>query len=413
MEKCYKPVFSVEFNGQQILVDLTNKKNPFVNNEKEKNKEFYYSYSYEEDTNIPYFEIYVTDLCNMQCPYCFNNHSDNKKQDKPLYEIESLVGFIKRKTPNKELGIKFLGGEPLLNKEWIYEFVSTLEKEDLIINYNINTNLSVIDEKFMKFLKKYHFFTIVSVDGGNDPHKGGEFKGKIFQNIIKLLKEDIVVSGRMVYYPNDKKSLTDLVKQCLNTGLKVVSITIPWGEKGNDKLLKIVQQNLREFADFYVDCILNKDFRYIGISPFILYIKHLILERRCWKDNCSSGKDIYCIDIKGDIFPCHCFAGIETFNCGSIYDEISEKKLFQKYDVDQIVPCFKCDIRYMCKAKCYGDNFLTNGEILRANNFRCLCEKEIFACSVYILKEIIKNPEIFSIFKYVIEKGEKKYDNTK
>lgn len=410
MEKCYNSQINVAFKEEKICVDLTNKENPFeeVKNNRER---YYYSYSYDEDENYPYFEIYVTEKCNMKCAYCFNQFDQTEKETEPLYSINDLISFIKKKSVDNKAGIKFLGGEPLMKKAWIYDFVRELDKESIEIAYNINTNLTLLDEEFIEFAKKHNIWFLVSVNGGDDIYKGGIYKEQIFMNITKLVKAGLTVTGRMVYWPNSSMTLTQLVKECLDTGLKVVSITLPWGRVGTVSEINKIERDLEEFADFYISSILNKDFKYIGVAPFTLYIRHLIFNKPYWKDNCSAGKDIYSIDANGDVYPCHSFSGIEEFKSGSIYSEIVPA--FANYNVDTMTPCESCDIRYMCKAKCFGDNYFTNNNILLANEFRCESERRIFACSAYILKKIMEEEGIYSVFRYVIGKGEQKYDNTK
>ena len=412
MEKCFDQIVSTHFNGEKIYIDLTNKKKPILS-KPETLYNYYYSYYYDEDENLPYFELYVTDICNLKCPYCFNKYSEESKVVSPYYQLGELVSFIKKKSPEGKLGIKFIGGEPLLNKKWIYRVVEELKKTHLTVYYNINTNMSLIDDTFIDFANKHNFFVMASVDGGDDPYKGDIYKDTIFCNIVRLLNAGVTVSGRMVYWPNEQKSLKQLVEQSLDTGLKVLSLTLPWGRQGSEDQLVLFEKNLQEFADFYVDRVLHRDFRYIGVTPFTLYIRHFIFDRKCWKDNCAAGKDIYSIDMHGNIFPCHCFSGIYSFYSGSIYNSEDVIRKFQDYNVDSIEECRICQIRYICKAKCYGDNYFTNQNILKANKFRCRCEERIVACSAYILKKIMENSEIYPVFQYAIGKGEKKFDNTK
>ncbi len=58
---------------------------------------------------------------------------------------------------------------------------------------------------------------MASVDGGDDPYKGDIYKDTIFCNIVRLLNAGVTVSGRMVYWPNEQKSLKQLVEQSLDT----------------------------------------------------------------------------------------------------------------------------------------------------------------------------------------------------
>ena len=109
MEKCFDQIVSTHFNGEKIYIDLTNKKKPILS-KPETLYNYYYSYYYDEDENLPYFELYVTDICNMKCPYCFNKYSEESKVVSPYYQLGELVSFIKKRVQKENWESSLLEG---------------------------------------------------------------------------------------------------------------------------------------------------------------------------------------------------------------------------------------------------------------------------------------------------------------
>lgn len=77
--------------------------------------------------------IHLTDNCNLNCKYCY----ENKKNSEIDFEyIKDIIDYeIKQK--NKFAGLAFYGGEPLLKKELIYKTIEYINskkvKQNLII----------------------------------------------------------------------------------------------------------------------------------------------------------------------------------------------------------------------------------------------------------------------------------------
>ncbi len=63
--------------------------------------------------------------------------------------------------------IDFLGGEPLLKKDLIYQAVAYLKEHypEREVKYYITTNCSLMDDQFIAFMKEKHFTVRLSFDG--------------------------------------------------------------------------------------------------------------------------------------------------------------------------------------------------------------------------------------------------------
>lgn len=120
--------------------------------------------------------LLLTDNCNLGCKYCY---IENKIPAN--YEFQLMTNGIVNKALKifskfcssaiEEPQIVFYGGEPLLNKDVFYfavkEILDMQEKNILPENLGItvNTNATLADEKFCRFVKDKPIQISVSIDG--------------------------------------------------------------------------------------------------------------------------------------------------------------------------------------------------------------------------------------------------------
>ena len=396
-------IISLPFYGKTYYLDLSNTNHPISECNENKHFELEINNSSEDD---PYFVVFVTDDCNMKCDYCFNSRRKASQLSlKPQYSIDDFVTFLNKYFVGQDVGIRFFGGEPLLNKDWIYKFVNRLSDEGINVEYNVFTNATLISDEFLDFAEENKFKFYVSIDGGVDRYKGELFGDKISCGIYKLLERHINTVARMVWIPNDKRSLTSLIIKGFNTGVRVVSFTFEWGKSNLDEIQYTEQ--IKEFADFYVDKVLHHDFRYIGVAPFIRYITKWITKEGYNAYSCAAGRSMYSISTDGSCYPCQCFDKNTKYSSGSIFN--LKKNVFGNISAEQIEPCSSCDVRFFCKARCYADAFYTTGDIKRMNASRCKAEKTIIGASAYILAMLQEHPKEYNGFKMLVEKVSRIY----
>jgi radical SAM protein with 4Fe4S-binding SPASM domain len=119
----------------------------------------------------------INHRCNLRCPYCIikylkkqkksvDNASKKTKMRKLLYLVEQFM--CKSDKMKKPRRIHFNGGEILLEFEMIEAVVDYINKKypKEKIDFSINTNATLIDEKIAKFLAQEKFKSIaISLDG--------------------------------------------------------------------------------------------------------------------------------------------------------------------------------------------------------------------------------------------------------
>jgi len=113
--------------------------------------------------------------CNSNCSYCQVSKKDlcdvsfdlNKKTAKQI--VEKIF-----ESPSPNIKIEFQGGEPLLNFEIIKYIINLAEWKNIFKKKNLEfvicTNLTLIDEKMLKWLKGHRVYISTSIDGPKELH---------------------------------------------------------------------------------------------------------------------------------------------------------------------------------------------------------------------------------------------------
>lgn len=119
----------------------------------------------------------VSEDCNLACDYCYYSTCGGKPGQK-IKRIDDniLEKFIKEYMAKSKGSASFAwqGGEPLLAGHDFFEKVVTLQSQyappHTMISNALQTNATLLNEKWASFLKKYNFLIGVSLDGPREIH---------------------------------------------------------------------------------------------------------------------------------------------------------------------------------------------------------------------------------------------------
>ena len=106
--------------------------------------------------------LHLTDACNLRCTYCYvrqDTHAMTPDTAKAAIDLAAA-------DPGHH-GIIFFGGEPLLQRQLIYDTVYYAEALGLPgkFHYKITTNGTLLDQEFLEFSKQHQVFIALSHDG--------------------------------------------------------------------------------------------------------------------------------------------------------------------------------------------------------------------------------------------------------
>ncbi len=205
----------------------------------------------------------LTNACNLQCVYC-QARTGNEEQFEYMNEetAERAVDFA-LSSPEDNLTFEFQGGEPLLNFNVIRHIVEYTEsrKGEKHIEYSLVSNLLLMDQEKIKFIRKYHIGISTSLDGDRLTHNENRpyIDGKpSFDDVVEKIHEmrlaEIQVGTIETTTRNSLKHPKEIIDAFLDLGFNSAFIRplTPLGYA--TKNWKDIGYTSEEFLNFYKAC---------------------------------------------------------------------------------------------------------------------------------------------------------------
>jgi sulfatase maturation enzyme AslB (radical SAM superfamily) len=119
----------------------------------------------------------VTLRCDYTCQYCqVSRQTDDKHAFDMSEETANKALDLVFKSPSQAIKIEFQGGEPLLNFNIIQYIVREAKQRNILskkdLQFVITTNLSLLDDKVLKFCQQHDIYLSTSLDGPEKLHNG-------------------------------------------------------------------------------------------------------------------------------------------------------------------------------------------------------------------------------------------------
>jgi len=346
--------------------------------------------------------------CNLSCKYCYNKSKGNGRE--VLMNDRVLEEFIRQYLALPQSTFQFIwhGGEPTLAGMDFFKNVISLQQfygREKKISNDIQTNATLLDEKWVDFFERNQFNVGVSIDGHQKVHDAyrkdhsgkGSFK-KVMQG-ISLIRESKLMWGALVVLTN----------QSLGSEEKIFNFLIT-NEIHNFDLLPIVSLeketytlddssiSLEQFYEMIIKIFTHwwkLDDPNIHIRLFNETIQALLKEEPlrciCNSPGCAN---YFTLDWDGTIYPCEPFVGIEDFNFGNILSStLSEILINTRYqnfviktkEVDS--ECSHCKWWQICPGRCVFDRYRF-GENIAEKDFLCAFRRLFFPYLEKRIKEV-------------------------
>lgn len=349
--------------------------------------------------------LYLTDYCNLKCSYCYLG--DEKKLNfLDISKLEKSIDFIiKNNKEGETIYLTFLGGEPLLSKDLIYEAVNIIKnkysKHSDLFKYRITTNCTLIDDEIIKFFEENKFNVRVSIDGDEYTHNLNRVSMNkninyetILNNIKKIQNSKIEHSIRMTITENTIELLYKNILYFYNLGFKSYCLGFDTFAIWSEKKLEEMNTQLLKVADFYIDKLENNE--YIVIDIFDGKFISIIVD----SENlfCSAGsKGHLNISSSGELYPCGFVINKNKWNIGTINDGLDTYKLRKsiKSSIAKDIPCTECDIKFTCHSrKCGFLNYSQTNYLNKPSTNLCNIEKMIYSVNKLVLKRLYEKKNI-------------------
>lgn len=331
--------------------------------------------------------IKVVDYCNFSCNFCRYPNNPNKSA-MPFSTFKNIV----EKACNYNVShgcyqqsIIFHGGEPLL---WGYEnFVSAinLQKElkdnnpNLVFRNSIQTNGSLLDDKWIDFFSENNFDIGISIDGPEEInfHKCKHGNKKVIENIHKLSKKKCNF-GILSVITNEHAGWADKYYDFLVQN-EIHSVGFCFCVYDEAKHITVNNTILTEFLKSFFVRYFEGQYQ-LNVREFNNVLKLCVGLRT---DACSFSKRMRCenyysIRPNGDVLFCDPYS-LDVSPIGNILQESfsdikSKPELIKIKELakDGILKiCNNCEINSICGGGCYRNTF-SDGRNAFCDTFKSL-----------------------------------------
>ena len=317
----------------------------------------------------------ASSLCNMRCKYCF--YADvASAREVTSYGIMTdevmarcLNGVRKCVGVGDRVNFVFQGGEPMLaGFDFLDSFVKrTSSWNDVTVTYALQTNATLIDERWCEFLKKHGFLVGVSFDILEDAHDGtrlgadGEGTYKTVLSSIELLKKhkvDFNVLCTLTSYV--ARHPREVWRQLRRLGIEFVQFTPCLDDFGGTSPYALTPER---FASFYTALFElwyeeYKNGKYISVKFFDDIVNQLVLGTPT-----SCGMDGVCrpqlvVEADGSVYPCD-FYCLDKYKLGCLAESSVDELLssprvseFVSREAPAMPICKDCRYSRFCGGNC-------------------------------------------------------------
>ena len=317
--------------------------------------------------------------CNLRCEYCFYIDHLEKASSTPRMSLETLEVMIKsfmNTNQNKQYSFGWQGGEPTIMGLKFFQKVVELQLKyappGSSISNGLQTNGTLITEKFAAFLGEYKFLLGVSLDGPKELHdyyrktsnqkptfdlvmNGIDHlkKNNVEFNILTLVNNKTVKKAKEIY--NFHKNNQFYFHQYIPC--------VEFDENGQLRPYSITGKDWGKFLTDLFNEWVREDTKRVSIRLFDSIIEYLVFGRYnvCYmQDSCVQ---YFVVEYDGGVYPCDFFVQDDLY-LGNIntnsWEEIYNSKIYhnfgrQKSNWNNL--CNSCQYLSFCHGDCQKMRF--------------------------------------------------------
>lgn len=332
--------------------------------------------------------------CNLNCDYCFyRSGASNSLKERQMMSFEvakkSLDDFKKIvdnniKDDNYWQQITFYGGEPLLNKEMLYQSIPYASKLfGNNTNLVINTNAVLLNDEDIQLFKDNNVEVQISLDGDqyiHDLHRK-TYNGKPTYNIVinnmkKLLDNGVKVLPMITATDDNINGFSERVHRIIDE-LKIddyavnvlITNSFATSEEYTEKLATEMLKAYHDFGNIATD--------YAFVE---LYNKLIGLDKSISKNSCGSSRKIT-VFPDGRVFACQALEKVKENAMGTIDSEYLSNTNWEcwrnrsRFDNPE---CLDCASIISCGGGCATGSYNLNKSIYDIDKNNCEYTKKLF-----------------------------------
>ena len=270
----------------------------------------------------------LTNACNYRCGYCYENKSLSASLSlsyfRDAFSLDTILKVYEifcqyNGMPER---IVFFGGEPLIKKDLIYDFVNALIKTgDKVPKFDMITNASLLEGEIRDFVLEYFSAVTFSLDGGKEIHDsyrkdaaGNGTFDSIVENIREFQIRNINVKTAVEATLTDAYLEGDIQSKCKETWELMNFLSIQVMDfipvKGDEYSIFSIHENtgLRQAQDL-VNILVDlwfDDFISLQLRTDVVSFHNLLLSliKKRKPRGCGAGKNYFAVTPDLSVYSC-------------------------------------------------------------------------------------------------------------
>lgn len=376
------------------------------------------SYLFQE---LKQMNLILTNACNLSCTYCYEQHN----KDFGRFTNESLLKayrFLVNSNNRQRKVFNFFGGEPLIHKDIILNFIKK-NKEELQENArgDFNTVVGIVTNGLLftkELIDEYLSYDFTYILISLDTDRSEVDHREIGQDKINKLLDDID------YMPDEPKAQKRVTIRCTlarENAPHFIDFADKLYARGIRRMVvhPLILDSSKGFIRWRDDewNKLHKDILHIldKYADFQIHFSEGVGQKG--EENCMIGSDMIAIDASGDFSGCYFFTNQKASSTsetilGNIFHQniyIDRYKHFQKeyakmFEMEE--QCKTCDYKNACY-QCPAGNLDTGTRMFRPDD---MCQKIV---KLYIdLQEDISKKQFRKKYEIICNSVEVEGENT-
>lgn len=332
------------------------------------------------DNGLHCVHLSLSSACNLRCKYCYA--AERVESSFPAMTLDDYKRVVDDLCElSTHLTITITGGEPLLNPLWqpISAYCKGKGCTMLLL-----TNGTLITEENARFIQETFDLVTLSIDGPTrETHRltRGDNYGQVMRAVQILERHGINYSLSMTVTRLNIDQVEEMAKR-FGSRLNFAPL-FPVSDLADDKLSITGRQYYEALAGAF------------GVNPLGYCESSLDISKCIQTHKCAIGDNEISISPTGDVYPCQ-LLHLDEFLAGNVHER-SIKEIYRdspalhrcaSLDVDTMVKCKDCAIRYICGGACRARGYYETGDINATGDF---CDYELNAFLDGIVKIYSRN----------------------
>jgi uncharacterized protein len=367
----------------------------------------------------------VGPICNLDCKYCFYLEKEKLYPGEKSWRmsdalLEKYIFEYIHSQPLNEINFAWQGGEPtLLGVDFFRKAIALQKKfaDGKIISNAIQTNGTLLDDEWCKFLKQNNFLVGLSIDGPRELH--GRFRvdknqkptfDKVVRGLEFLQKHKVEFNTLTVVNRANSLQPLEVYRFLKGIGSEFLQF-IPLVERAAPEELKArgydfsappdfsrVKNIFSAVTDFSVRaedygnflCVIFDEWVRNDVGKIFIQLFDVALgnwlglgSSLCvFAEKCGAA---LAIEHNGDVFSCDHYVyprwklgNVMNQTLGMMVDSPAQKK-FGDDKLDSLPKfCRDCDVRFACNGECPKQRFIQTPDRENGLNYLCAAYKKFF-----------------------------------